>query len=145
MREIRLIWFRHVKRRSLDAPMRRCERINIPEGKRRRGRSKKSLDEVIKDDWKVVGLIEDMAQDRSLWWDQITVLDHREIASSLSFVCSRVSLFVPFSWSSVYAGNTFIWEETCVCIPLLVKVRHIPLLYCTYICIVIITWFISIS
>jgi len=55
MRETRLIWFGHAKRRSLNAPVRRCERINILEGKRRRRRPKKSLDEVIRDDLKIVG------------------------------------------------------------------------------------------
>ena len=44
LREIRLRWFGHVKS-NVDAPVRRCERINIPEGKRRRGQPKKSLDE----------------------------------------------------------------------------------------------------
>ena len=37
MREIRLRWFGHVKRRSVNTPVKRCERINIPVGKRRRG------------------------------------------------------------------------------------------------------------
>jgi len=36
MREIRLRWFSYVKIRSVDAPLRRCERINIPGGKRGR-------------------------------------------------------------------------------------------------------------
>ena len=30
MRKSRLRWFGHVKRRSVDAPVRRCETINIP-------------------------------------------------------------------------------------------------------------------
>ena len=47
VRQIRLQWFGHVKR-SVDAPVRGCEMINIPEGKRERGRPKKSLDEVIR-------------------------------------------------------------------------------------------------
>ena len=38
--------------------------INIPEGKRGRGRPKKSLDEVISEDLKVVGLTENITQDR---------------------------------------------------------------------------------
>ena len=79
-REIRLRWFGHVKRRSADAPVRRCERINILRGKRGRGQPKKSLDEVIRDDLRVVGLTEDTAQDRRLWQDKIKILDHRELA-----------------------------------------------------------------
>ena len=61
LREVRLRWFGHVKRRSADAPMRRCERINVPNGKRGKGQPKKSLDELIREDLKVVGLMEDMA------------------------------------------------------------------------------------
>ena len=67
-------------KRSVDAPVRRCERINIPEGKRGRGRPKKSFDDVIREDLKFVGLTKDMAQDRSLWRDRIKILDHRELA-----------------------------------------------------------------
>ena len=67
LREIRLRWFGRVKRRSADALVRRCERINIPRGKRGKGWPKKSLDEVIREDLKVVGLTEDMAHDRRLW------------------------------------------------------------------------------
>jgi len=52
--------------------------INIPEGKRGMGRLKKSLDEVIREDLKVVGLTEDLTQDRSLWRDRIKILDRRE-------------------------------------------------------------------
>ena len=37
MRETRLRWFDHVKRRSVDAPVRRCERICNPGGERGRG------------------------------------------------------------------------------------------------------------
>ena len=81
MREVRLMWFGHVKRRSADGSVRRCERINITRGKRGKGRPKKSLDEVIREDLKVVGLTEDMAQDRRLWQDRIRILDLRELAT----------------------------------------------------------------
>jgi len=66
MRETRLRWFGHVKRKSVDASVRRCEMINIPGGKRGRGRPKKSLDEVIRKDLRVVGLMNDLAQERRL-------------------------------------------------------------------------------
>ena len=62
----------------MDAPVMRCERINIPEGRRGRGRPKKSLDEVIREDLKVVGLTEDMTQDRKLWRDRIKTVDRGE-------------------------------------------------------------------
>ena len=52
--------------------------IDLPGGKRGRGRSNKSLDEMIRDDLKVVGLTEDLAQDRMLWRNRIRILDGRE-------------------------------------------------------------------
>jgi len=67
-----------VKRRSADAPVRRCEMISIPRGKTGRGRPKKNLDELIREDLKVVGLSEDLAQDRRLLRDGIKILDRRE-------------------------------------------------------------------
>jgi len=81
MRESRLRWFGHMKRRSVDAPVRRCETINIPDGNRRRDRPKKSLDEVIRGDLKVVGLTEDMAQDRRLWRDRIKVINRGALSA----------------------------------------------------------------
>ena len=48
MRESRLRWFGHVKRRSVAAPVQRCEMIVPPGGKRGRGRPKKSLEEVVR-------------------------------------------------------------------------------------------------
>ena len=81
MRESRLRWFDHVKRRSVAAPVRRCKLIVPPGGKRGRGRPKKSLEEVVRDDLRVVGLTEDMTQDRSLWRDRIKVSDCRGPAS----------------------------------------------------------------
>ena len=41
-------------------------------------RPKKSLDEVNKEDLKVVGLSEDLAQDRRLWRNRIRILNGRE-------------------------------------------------------------------
>jgi len=55
IKEARLRWFDHVKRRSADAPVKRCERINIRECKRKRGRPKKNLNEMIREELKVVG------------------------------------------------------------------------------------------
>jgi len=78
MRETRFHWFGHVKMGSADAPVRRCGRIIITVGKRGRGRPKKSLDEVIRKGLKVVGLAEDLAQDRRLWRERIKILDCRE-------------------------------------------------------------------
>ena len=87
MRETRIRRFAHEKRRSVDAPVKRCEMINIPEGKRGRRRPLKCLNEVIRQVLKLLELTEDIAQDRRPWRDRIKVLDHREMASSISFSC----------------------------------------------------------
>ena len=52
-----------------------------PGGKRGRGRPKKSLEEVVREDLRVVGLTEDMTQDRRLWRDKIKVSDCRRPAA----------------------------------------------------------------
>jgi len=79
MREARLRWFSHVKRRSVETSVRRCDRIKICESKRGSRWPKKSLEEVIREGLKVVGLLEDVAQDRRLWRDRIKILDFKEI------------------------------------------------------------------
>ena len=66
MRERRLRWFAHVKRMIVGAQVRSCERVNILEGKRGRGRPKQSLNKVITKNLKVIGLTDDMAHDRRL-------------------------------------------------------------------------------
>ena len=60
------------------AQVRRCKLIDLLGGKRGRGRSKKSLDEVIIEDLKVECLSEDLAQGRRLWRNRIRILDGRE-------------------------------------------------------------------
>ena len=42
IREVRLRWFGHINRRSMDAPMRKCENIKRLDRKRSRGRPNKS-------------------------------------------------------------------------------------------------------
>lgn len=42
MREARLRWFGHMKRRSVDAPIRRCERLLVLGLQRSKGISKKN-------------------------------------------------------------------------------------------------------
>ena len=70
MRESRLQWFGHVKRRSVDAPVRRCKRINIPKAK-----------EGGVDQKRVVGLSENVTQDRNRWRDRIRILNRSGVAS----------------------------------------------------------------
>ena len=76
LRETRLRRFGHVKRRSVSAPMRRCEAIHLLDCRRGRGRPKMSWDGVIRRDMKSLGLTEDMAQDRNIWQSRIKTVDH---------------------------------------------------------------------
>ncbi|XP_070045939.1 uncharacterized protein [Nicotiana tomentosiformis] len=64
MREARVRWFGHVKRRNTDAPVRRCERLALGGERRGRGKPKKSWGEVIRRDMAQLELIEDMTLDR---------------------------------------------------------------------------------
>jgi len=75
IREARLRWCGHIRRRSMDAPVRRCEKLDQPDYGRSRGRLQKSWSEVVQHDLKTFGLVEDMAQDRRLWRAKIKVAD----------------------------------------------------------------------
>jgi len=61
IREAKLRWFSHIRRRSMDELVRRCEHINRPTHRRSRGRPKKSWSKVIRHNWKTLELVEDMA------------------------------------------------------------------------------------
>ena len=67
MRKARLRWFGHVKRRCVDTPVRRCERLAIEGRKRCRGRPKKYWEKVLKQDMKHLQVTEDMTLDRRAW------------------------------------------------------------------------------
>ncbi|KAF3618970.1 putative pre-mRNA-processing factor 6-like [Capsicum annuum] len=75
MREARLRWFGHVKRRGMDASVRRCERLALDGFRRGRGRPKKYWGEVISRDMEQLQLTEDMTLDRKVWRTRITAED----------------------------------------------------------------------
>ena len=60
----------------MDAPVRRCKRLDCPKCRRGRGRPK-SWNEVRRHDLKDLASVEDMAHDRSLWRCRIKVMDRR--------------------------------------------------------------------
>ena len=64
IRDARLRCLGHIRRRSMDAPVRRCEKLGRLDHKWSRGRPKKSWIEVIRHDLKTLGLVEDVAQDK---------------------------------------------------------------------------------
>ncbi|XP_070026616.1 uncharacterized protein [Nicotiana sylvestris] len=74
MREARLRWFRHIQRRSTDAPVRRCERLVVVGMRRGRVRPKKYWGDVIRQDLARLRITEDMTLDRELWRSNIKVV-----------------------------------------------------------------------
>ena len=57
--------------------MGRCERVDLQEYRRDRGRPKKSRSEVIEHYLESLQLTEDITQDMSLLWSMIKVVDHK--------------------------------------------------------------------
>jgi len=77
IKEVRLTWFEDIRRRSMDASVRRYEKLDCPNHKRSRGRPRKSWSEVIRHDLEALGLVEDMVQDIKLWRSRIKVVDSK--------------------------------------------------------------------
>ncbi|WP_375619007.1 hypothetical protein, partial [Bartonella sp. AC134YNZD] len=75
IRENRLIWFGHVQRRPLDAPVRKSDTIDIIGHPRGRGRPKLTLVELIRKDMSLGGLTTEMTLDRKEWRKKIHVAD----------------------------------------------------------------------
>ena len=75
MRENRVRWFGHVRRRLTDAPIQRVERIKLGQDKRAQGRPKKTWMEVIRQDIEAKGLNDGILLDRNEWRKLINVLD----------------------------------------------------------------------
>ena len=67
MRESRLRWFGHVRRRPYDAPVRRLEKWRSDGIVRGRGRPKKTWWRVVESDMSLLGIEENMAVDRAEW------------------------------------------------------------------------------
>ncbi|XP_070033093.1 uncharacterized protein [Nicotiana tomentosiformis] len=74
MRKAKLRWFGHVKRRSMDTPVRRCEKLALTGMRRGRGQPTKYWEEMIKHDMVRLQISEDMALDRKLWRSRIRVI-----------------------------------------------------------------------
>ncbi|KAM2784937.1 hypothetical protein PS2_006010 [Malus domestica] len=75
MRENRLRWFGHVQRRHTDAPIRRCDYGTEVQGRRGRGRPRKTLEETLRKDLEYLDLTKDMTQDRAQWRSKIHIAD----------------------------------------------------------------------
>ncbi|RXH70607.1 hypothetical protein DVH24_013353 [Malus domestica] len=91
LRENRLRWFRHVQRRPSDASVRRYDYGTEVQGRRGRGRPRKTLEktlrkdlegrprktleETLRKDLEYVDLTEDMTQNRAQWRSRIHIAD----------------------------------------------------------------------
>ena len=75
MRENCLRWFGHMRRRHIDAPVRRVERINLGQVKRAQRRPKKTWMEVIRQDIEAKCLSEGILLDMNEWRKLIHVPD----------------------------------------------------------------------
>ena len=74
MRENKLRWFGHMQRKTHDAPVRRTECI-IVEGKKNRGKPRRTWEEQIISDLHELHLSMDLTRDRASWRRLIHVLD----------------------------------------------------------------------
>ena len=74
LREGRMRWFGHVRRRQTTAPVRSVENMTV-DGRRNRGRPKLTWDAQIRQDLLDLHLSEDMIHDRNDWRRRIKVMD----------------------------------------------------------------------
>ena len=71
LRRRRLRWFGHVKRRGQEEPLGRILELEV-DGRRPRGRPKKSWRKIVETDMRLVGVSELDALDRAKWRKQIS-------------------------------------------------------------------------
>ena len=76
IRKTRLKWFGHVRRKPVDAPVRRVDEMKQVVRKRGRGRSKKNLEETLKFDMQCMSFNKNMTKDRNTWKSRIHVAGH---------------------------------------------------------------------
>ncbi|RXH85648.1 hypothetical protein DVH24_009469 [Malus domestica] len=67
--------FGHVQRRPTDAPVRRCDYRTEVQGRRGRGRPRKTLEETLRKDLEYLDLMEDMTHNRVQWHSRIHIAD----------------------------------------------------------------------
>ncbi|KAM1582443.1 hypothetical protein ACFX14_030161 [Malus domestica] len=75
MRENRFRWFGHVQRRPTDAPVRKCDYGTEVQGRRGRGRPRKTFGRDPKKRLEYLDLMEDMTQNRAQWRSRIHIAD----------------------------------------------------------------------
>ncbi|KAM1006091.1 hypothetical protein ACFX2I_002875 [Malus domestica] len=73
--KIRNEWVGHVQRRPTDALVRRCDYGTKIQGRRGRGRPRKTLEETLRKDLEYLDLTEDLTQNRAQWRSRIHIAD----------------------------------------------------------------------
>ncbi|GJY10408.1 ataxia telangiectasia mutated family protein [Tanacetum coccineum] len=105
MREGRLRWFGHLKRRPQTAPVRRVEAM-VVDGSRRRGRPKLRWEDRLKQDMKELRLSEDMTSDRNAWRDRIRTIEY------------GVSISIGYGVSSSLSNTAYSFQQINTAYPL---------------------------
>nr|GEW11148.1 hypothetical protein [Tanacetum cinerariifolium] len=103
MREGRLRWFEHVKRRPKSAPIRRVESLTVDEA-RRRGIPKFRWEDRPKTDLKEMLLSEDMTSNRKAWRNRIRVVEEVFLEAVPLPSGRGVTVYIPPPLYLVYAG-----------------------------------------
>ncbi|XP_071722389.1 uncharacterized protein [Rutidosis leptorrhynchoides] len=75
IREGRLRWFGHVRRRPINTSIRKCEDIDIGMERRGRGTPRLMRERVIRKDLELLDISEDLVEERGEWRRSIDVVD----------------------------------------------------------------------
>ncbi|KAL6530710.1 hypothetical protein OROGR_014570 [Orobanche gracilis] len=124
--ENRLRWFGHVRRRPVDAPVRRLEiwgTINIVKG---RGRPKKTWIKLIENDMRFLGIGGSMAMERQIWKERIRLM----ICSCCFLYSLRRSNLITFNASDSISINES--SKTLVPLKTLIDTSPLALAYLLY-------------
>ena len=79
MRKARLRWFGRIRRRTSDAQVRRCETIECSIIKGVKVCRRRIGVKLFRQDLKILGLVEDRAQDRKLWRARIKAVSYTHL------------------------------------------------------------------
>ncbi|KAM3234823.1 hypothetical protein P3L10_014859 [Capsicum annuum] len=112
MREARLRWFGHVKRRGMDAPVRGCERLALDGFRRSRGRPKKYWGEVIRRDMEQLQLTEDMTLDRK-GQEVMRNVRHRNLVPVITTCSSEYIRAFVLQYMSNGSLENWLYREDC--------------------------------
>ncbi|KAL6579130.1 hypothetical protein OROMI_009346 [Orobanche minor] len=103
MMENRLRWFGHVRRRPVDAPVRRLESWGTSNIVKGRGRPKKTWIKLIENDMRFLGIRESMAMERQIWRERIRVF---QSSSSLFFTAILIGFMNLTSYGEYFPSGS---------------------------------------